>query len=253
VFGLGSRLRAARAEALPRLAEGLAHDIRNPLNVMAIHLALVAERMRSSAPSELRASLEKNLAVLREQVARAEDVLKSFLRFACPEPPSEGPVDLAEVVQDAVVLCAHEARRTGVRIEARLDTASVFGDPAQLSQAMIQLILRGIQAGAKGSSVRLCLEKRPGVAVLSLADLQGPGRCGCRKPIDSQSSFDLALSVAEQIVELHCGSLAISSAEGRARIEVRFPLALNGLSNFATSSLERNTDGEERQDSGGRR
>lgn len=210
---------AARAEVYARLSEGMAHDARNPLNAMAIHLELLRDKLANGAPLS---ATERHLTTMRDQVHRIDQILKRFLRFASPrrEPPST--VDLAELVQQVVEVCGHDARRNGVRVESHLEVARVTGDVAQLGEAVLQLVMQGIVA-SPGGSVQIELGRSDGQAVLSLTDLPG---AACPKPGAAPRSTELPLSLAEEIIEFHRGNFVARTEGGRTEVEVRLPLVV---------------------------
>jgi hypothetical protein len=105
-----SQSRAAdRALLLERIAIGLAHEGKNPLHNMVLHLQLMAEKLSSGG-----AQVDKHLAALREGIGRVDGLLKSFGEFAAPE---HLPPDLGAAALRAAQLFAYEARRASVQME----------------------------------------------------------------------------------------------------------------------------------------
>jgi signal transduction histidine kinase len=114
-----------RLELLGRFARSLAHDVRNSLNVMSLHLQLVADRSKSGrAPSiEEMQRAEKSL---RDQVGKIDGLVTRFARFASPV--REGPEeDLGEVVASAIGLCEMQARRARLGLETDLPSGAWSG------------------------------------------------------------------------------------------------------------------------------
>jgi hypothetical protein len=105
---------AMHALALSCGAGGLAHQVRNPLNAMALQLALVAEKL--GADSELARSCAGNLVKLREQIGRADEAVRRFLDAADPSPGST--LEAGSLVRVAAELLGHEARRCRISLQA---------------------------------------------------------------------------------------------------------------------------------------
>src|SRR5438034_10766429 len=74
---------ADRAMLLERIAIGLAHEGKNPLHNMVLHLQLMAEKL--AAPSVQGSPIEKHVAALRDGIGRVDHLLKAFGEFAAPE------------------------------------------------------------------------------------------------------------------------------------------------------------------------
>src|SRR5215468_4357471 len=74
---------ADRARLLERIATGLAHEGKNPLHNMALHVQLLAEKI--AAPSLQGSPIEKHLAAMRDGIGRVDTLLRAFGEFACPE------------------------------------------------------------------------------------------------------------------------------------------------------------------------
>ncbi len=211
-----------RLETFARLAEGMAHDARNPLNALSIHLGLLGERLRGADPA-LAAKASRHLEAMREQVSRIESVLRLFMRFASP--PQQPPLafDLGELVSGALSAFGHEAKRKGVVLAAEVVGVEIEGDAAQLGEAVLHLVKRGIDQGAQGGQLHVSVARRGSEAVLEL-EHDGQG-AGCPVATAREGRAERLLSLAEQIVELHRGNLK-TRKEGRSRrVEVRLPLA----------------------------
>ncbi|MHA7631305.1 histidine kinase dimerization/phospho-acceptor domain-containing protein [Corallococcus sp. M7] len=71
---------AARYDAVPPLMDSLLHDVRNPLNALAIHLEVLSEKLKGES-GQVPATQEKNLKAMREQIARVDGLLKLFSDF----------------------------------------------------------------------------------------------------------------------------------------------------------------------------
>ena len=144
VTGLGEALEhAMRSIALGRVASGIVHDIKNPLNAMALQIALLGEKL--SASDEASASAGGHLSALRDQVGRVNEILRRFLDVADPGAPL-GFTDVGALVTDAVALLAHEARRH--RIEATADASAgairTSCDPGRVARLVLGLLARAL-------------------------------------------------------------------------------------------------------------
>ncbi len=160
---------ASRAETVGRLCDGMAHDARNPLNAIVLNVEVLGERLKQ-AP-ELRASVEKYLKAIRDQVTRADSIIRHFVAFARPEREYQrgGEIDLAQIVSQAVEVCRHDARKRNVRIDARLAAVPVAAGTPELAHAILQLVMHGIDSSS-GGTLQIALERQGGDAVLQLTE-----------------------------------------------------------------------------------
>ncbi|HEY3448971.1 MAG TPA: hypothetical protein VGK67_21600 [Myxococcales bacterium] len=151
----------ARSSPYQRLADSTTHEVRNALNAMAIHLAVLADRMSGADGTPAR-----TVAALQSQVGRIEIIMRRFQRLASP-PLEEGDADLADLVAQTVEACSHDARRHGVTVEVELRAVTVRGSFAGLTEAVLAAVLRGIEQ-SRGGRLRIGLAVHGAEVVLSL-------------------------------------------------------------------------------------
>lgn len=144
-----------------RLAEATVHDLRNALNVMAIHMAVLGQRMDAADGTPAR-----SVVAINGQIARIDGILRRFLALASP-PEAEATTDLAELVASSVEACRHVARAQGVAVETDLHRAEVRGRVSALTECVLALLMRGIDAG-RGGKLQVSVDRSAGHAVLSL-------------------------------------------------------------------------------------
>jgi len=107
---LGSHLSySQKLAALGKLTSGVAHEIKNPLNAMVIHVALLRERLARASP-ETQASLD----TLEREIRRLDQVVQGFLRFTRPEDLQLTTVPLRELFDEVERLVSAEAKASGV-------------------------------------------------------------------------------------------------------------------------------------------
>jgi len=166
VAALGDALEhAMRSDALGRVANGVSHDIRNPLNAMALQIALLGEKI--SASPEASAAAAVHLAALRDQVNRVNSVLRRFVDVAEPGAPL-GYTDVGALVADVAALLGHEGRRR--RIELAVDAPSgalrTACDPERVARLVLGLVARALAETPDGG--RLAVRAEPdgtGIAI----------------------------------------------------------------------------------------
>jgi signal transduction histidine kinase len=168
--GVEARLRRQeRLSTLGEVAAGLAHEIRNPLGIIKTTAELL---QRSSKLDEADA---RRLGYVAEEVRRIDSLIRDFLAFARP-PQVFLPIRLAEVVERVIDFTSQEAEKRGIDLtfSERTLGAEIEGDPGQVYDAVLNLVLNALDAVPRGGALRLALARRGEDVVLVVADT-GPG------------------------------------------------------------------------------
>jgi signal transduction histidine kinase len=242
--------------ALGRLMAGVAHEVKNPLNAMTIHLELLRSKLARAAMSgepavvgaargsqvdarpvalvPSTADITKHVDIIANEIQRLDQVLNGFLRFARPDELKLQPVHLAAVVSDVVTTVTPEAdaRKVTVKHDCPRDLPEVNADPAMLRQALLNLALNGCQAMPDGGTLRLTCHATGRRVQIDVEDT-GVGIA----PENLQKIFDLyfttkekgsgiGLSMVYRIVQLHDAEVEVQSTPGRGtRFRLVFPQA----------------------------
>ena len=171
------RRAADRALLLERIAVGLAHEGKNPLHNMALHVQLMAEKI--AAPSIQGSPIEKHLSAMRDGIARVDHLLKAFGEFAAPEHLS---ADLGAALTRCEQLLAYEARRASVQVQHRGPPAlMVESDSHLLGDLVGHALVACIELARDRGRVEGLLVLRGAVAVL---ELRAEGGAGSRENAD---------------------------------------------------------------------
>ena len=210
--------------ALGRLTSGVAHEVKNPLNAMRIHLELLKTRLDGARPAA-----RESLDVIAQEIHRLDRVVQGFLKFVRPQELHLGPVDVSTLLGEVGRLMAPEAARAGTRIA--LDVAPelppVAGDVELLQQACTNLVTNAIQALPNGGTVTLAACRGGDGAIEVRVSDEGVGI----PPEDVDRIFRLyyttkpqgsgiGLSMVYRIVQMHDGRIDVESAVGRGTVMI---------------------------------
>jgi len=224
---------SSRLAAISRLTGGVAHEIKNPLNSIALRLELLRARILPELP-EAQAELD----VIAQEIVRLDRVVRTFLDFTRPLELQTEELDLAKIAAELADLVKPEAERQGVALETEGlgEPAPVRGDAGLLKQALLNVLRNALEAMPSGGRLRVQLHARAGQAELEIADT-GPGI----PPELREKVFDLyyttkkngtgiGLAMTYRAVQLHGGSIEIGDApEGGALVRIRLPLEARAL------------------------
>lgn len=147
--GLFDDARAWRSERVADLAAGIAHEVRNPLNAMAIHLEVLSDKLRNEEGA-LPAAVRPNLEAIRSQIHRLDDIIRKFSDFAQGRAQSKA---IAPIVEDAVTLCSFPLRRRGLEVELSALPEAKVADGAALALALVDVLLLAVDAVEVGTRI----------------------------------------------------------------------------------------------------
>ncbi len=220
--------------ALGKLSAGIAHEIRNPLTSIKILIYSLADEMATEA------SREKDLAVIEAAIGQVNNIIKQFLDFARPRPPSPEPLDVRAVLEDTLALLVYEMDAQQVSVEKNYgpDLPPVPMDREQMKQVFLNLLLNAMQAMEGGGAVKIRTgwkanggDGKRHFAEIAIGDT-GPGmppeiRDKIFEPFFStkEEGIGLGLPIAQRIVEEHGGEIRVESSPGEgATFTVILPL-----------------------------
>lgn len=219
---------SAKLAALGRLTSGVAHEVKNPLNAMMIHLELLKERLE--APT---AEVQQSLEVIGSEIHRLDRVVQGFLRFMRPQELVLKTIDMNGLLRNLTALIEAEWQGEGIRISCELDPTlpPVGADGELLRQAFLNVLQNAGQAMPKGGTVtlRTTCEGRDVVRV----DIADEGVGIARDDLErifklyyttKPEGTGIGLSVAYRIVQLHDGAIDVDSEIGRGTtMTIRLP------------------------------
>jgi signal transduction histidine kinase len=221
-----------KLSALGRLMAGLAHEVKNPLNAMTIHLELVRQHLLKATEAE---GANEHLEVISGEIKRLDDVIQGFLRFIRPQDLQLRPADANLLVEDVLALVKPDAVRSGITCRTEFSGAVpvLSADEALLRQALLNLALNACQAMPNGGILTLgARAASDGRAVLVVEDT------GVGIPANQlEKIFELyfttrpggsgiGLSMVYRIIQLHGGEIEVESTVGRGTtFRIRLPHA----------------------------
>ena len=236
--------------ALGRLMAGVAHEVKNPLNAMTIHLELLKQKMAAAreaiavpagvpaavAPAAGRSTdLTKHVNIIADEIKRLDQVVVGFLKFARPDELKLQPVHLASLISEVVSMTAPEAERRNIliKVDCPESLPEINADPGMLQQALLNLALNGCQAMPDGGTLRIACRSTPRRKVeLDIEDTgvgippENLGRIFDLYFTTKEKGSGIGLSMVFRIVQLHDGDIEVQSIPGRGTtFKLTFPAA----------------------------
>jgi len=231
--------RADRLSVVARLAQRMAHEIRNPLSAMDINLQLLIETVESPENALPRDKILQYAHVVYTELKRLDELLENFFNFSRPTKQHIETADINVILDEIIQLLDPEAREQGVDISFSPGTgmAILEADKNKLKQAFLNIILNGIQAQPSGGTIRIeTIQEENDPAVVRVEILDSGGGI----PLENMDNiFDiyfttkkggsgLGLSIAHQIIHEHGGTIdAVSWLGDGSLFSIRLPLQEN--------------------------
>ncbi len=227
---IGKQLQTAnRLSAISRITGGVAHEVKNPLNAILMHVELA--RMKLAKGDH---DLTPQMDIIGSEIVRLDRVVKTFLDFTRPVELHLTDVPLEAFVQEIAELARPLAEMAGiaVTVEQQTDGASVAVDSDLLKQALLNVVMNAIEAMPEGGQLRFESSVRGNDAEIRVSDT------GCGIPPEAKSKVfglyfttkekgsGIGLAMTFRIVQLHDGTIDFTSEPGKgATFFIRIPAA----------------------------
>ncbi len=226
-----------RLSASGRLTRGVAHEVKNPINAIVLHLQLLQNKVQQEDPDTRR-----HMDIIGNEIHRLDRVVQILVDFTRPRDLRLEDVDLRKILENVSVLAAPDAKRHDVRVVQELpnedDALMVRVDPDLMKQAVLNLVLNGVQSMVAGGTLTLKAHRQDEMIIAEIMDQ------GCGIPPEAQEKiFELyyttksdkggsgiGLAQTYQIMQWHYGSVDFDSIAGAGTtFRLRLPAAVAKL------------------------
>ncbi len=228
-----------RLSASGRMTRGVAHEVKNPINAIVLHLQLLQNKLQQDDPDTRR-----HMDIIGNEIHRLDRVVQILVDFTRPRDLRLEDIDLRKTLESVSVLATPDAARHGVRVVLELpnedppsrdDALMVHVDPDLMKQAILNLVLNGVQSMTAGGTLTLKARRDDDMILAEVLDQ------GCGIPPDAQEKiFELyyttkgdkggsgiGLAQTYQIMHWHYGSVEFDSIVGTGTtFRLRLPAAV---------------------------
>src|SRR6202042_400238 len=173
---LGQELEVARRlAAIGKLTAGVGHEVKNPINAMVVHLELLRGKLTIGG-AEAFPGAHRHVDILAGEMQRLDRVVQTLADFSRPMELHLREHDLRQVVGVVMELTAAEMEEQGVSItvEGPPEPMTVRADAELMQQAVLNLLLNGMQAMPGGGALRVMMRREHQFAVVEVID-EGEG------------------------------------------------------------------------------
>jgi signal transduction histidine kinase len=219
---------AERLSAINRVSSGVAHEVKNPLNAILMHVELARIKLAKGDHN-----VNQQMDIIASEILRLDRVVKTFLDFTRPVEMKTADVPVDAFVFEMVELARPQAQAVGVTISADLHAAgaTMMVDPDLLKQAALNIVVNAIEAMPRGGELRFESSIEGEDVELRISD-SGSGIAPEKRDkifqlyyTTKNSGSGIGLAMTFRIVQLLNGKIEFVSEPGKGTAFIlRFPL-----------------------------
>jgi PAS domain S-box-containing protein len=237
-----------RLSASGRLTRGVAHEVKNPINAIVLHLQLLQNKLQQVDPDTRR-----HMDIIDSEIHRLDRVVQILVDFTRPRDLHLEETDLRHIVEDVALLAAPDAEQHGVAITREIPSEPLLvkADPDLMKQALLNVVLNGVQAMPQGGHLTISTRQEEDMVITEIRD-EGSGI-----PAEVQEKiFELyfttkkgkggsgiGLAQTYQILQWHYGSVDFESVDGQGTtFRLRLPIQENRVESSQEASPAKATE-----------
>ncbi len=220
---------ADRLAAISRVSGGVAHEVKNPLNAILLHVEVAKAKL---ARGEI--DLEPQMEIIGREILRLDRVVKTFLDFTRPVELKLSTVPLQDLMGEIVELARPQAEASSIEIveHHEIEGVSVRVDRDLLKQAVLNVVVNAMQAMPQGGELRFEALVNEDTAEIRISDTGAGIPPELREKIfrlyftTRKEGSGIGLAMTFRIVQLHDGTIDFTSEPGKGTtFFIRLPIA----------------------------
>jgi two-component system sensor histidine kinase PilS (NtrC family) len=211
----------ARLSSLGELSAGIAHELRNPLGVIAGYTKLLSKKLDSS--------LTPTVDAISREIIVMDRIISDFLSFAKPAELNISDIDLKTIIENCVTAVTGE--RGNIKLNLGINGLPIIkGDEVFLRQAFTNLIQNAVEAMPQGGKLAINASSKGDFLDVAISDA---GHGIAENIMDKiflpffttkENGTGLGLAIVHKIVVSHGGNISVESSEKGTTFRIRFHL-----------------------------
>lgn len=236
-------IQSEKMVTIGQFSSGIAHQLNTPLATIITYSQMIISDIKKNTLNN--DELLKRISLIEQQAQRSKGVIKHLLAFSRPHPTEFILLDINQIIEDSVMIVEGELLTSNIQITNQLDPCpKIMGDPYQLQELIIHMIINAQQAMPKGGKLTITTISMPQFIKIRLKDT---GEGINEKDINNifepfftnkPTGTGLGLFVCRNIVYNHNGFIDVQSKTGEgATFTISLPLPLNTQNEQKTPTL----------------
>jgi len=228
---IGRELQTAdRLSAISRISGGVAHEVKNPLNAILVHVELARSKLRRGDTD-----VTPEMEIIAREILRLDRVVKTFLDFTRPVELNLSRVPIEQLVSEIAELALPQAEASKIHVEVQEEAegVEVRVDRDLIKQAILNVVVNAMQAMPEGGKLRFECSAGEDTTEIRVSDT-GPGiPKELRDKVfrlyftTRKEGSGIGLAMTFRIVQLHDGTIDFTSEAGKGTtFLIRLPIAV---------------------------
>jgi signal transduction histidine kinase len=221
---------ADRLAAISKISSGVAHEVKNPLNAILLHVEIARAKAKRGD-----GDVTPEMDIIAREILRLDRVVRTFLDFSRPVELKLNTIPVHTLVDEIIDLAKPQASAGKIRIDVRqdADSAEVRVDKDLMTQAVLNIVMNAMQAMPDGGELRFDSSVKEDTAEIRVSDTGGGIPPELREKIfrlyfsTKEKGSGIGLAMTFRIVQLHDGTIDFTSEPGKGTtFLIRLPIAV---------------------------
>ncbi len=221
-----AEVESQKYHSMQKLARGLAHEIRNPLNAIHLSLQLIGDGPEIKNDDELKECLK----IIKDEIKRLDETVARFMHYSKDIILNKEKIDINDIIQKIIKITAplFDQKKTSAAFSAGAEVNAV-ADGGLIYQVILNILKNAVEAIGDGGRVAVETASGGGVAIIKISN-DGPRI----KEKDLPEIFDFyfttkvegsgkGLALSKKIIEAHGGAITVKSGEKETEFKIEIP------------------------------
>lgn len=206
-----------RMANIGKLTSGVAHEVKNPINSIVVHLEILRNKL-----NETDSDTQRHMDVIGAEIQRLDRVVQTLVDFTRPVELQLVETDLRTLIEQVAFVAKPDCERQGVRVETEITAEPLLAkvDIDLMKQALLNIVINGAQAMENGGTLTLRALRSDSEAQLEIQDTGSGIPPAIRDKIfnlyftTKKSGSGIGLAMTYRILQLHNGSIHFDTRSG---------------------------------------
>ncbi len=228
----GELIESEKISSILKLASGIAHEIGNPLNSMALHLQIALRSLSKLEDSGAAKKISNSINVCEDEIERLKGIIENFLKALRPVRPNLSEIDALAPLPDTIKIVEAEVKNRNITINISSESAlpSIMGDESLLKQLYFNLIKNSLEAVQDGGQISISAHSDDNFVIITFEDngsgISSENMAHMFEPYFTTKEYGhgLGMMIIENIVKAHKGFIKVDSpVDSGAKFTIKLP------------------------------